>query len=549
MSFSLKLSAVITLIILIAVTTGALIGAPVLREKYLSALRNTLVANVDGIIKLQERDQKDVGEDLDRIVRSSRLVAAIKDKNKFRQNAEDELRFLLKRGGPRSSFFFMDANGYFAGRDEVFALKASIELAPVLKRISTEPIKESLSLYWPVDGDAFQFILSPMIDDDEHLGLLVFCFPYLKMDPIVLNDKSLLQVGLQIEDGLYGFSLNKTDIAAAEIALKSSSGTFEKEFTMDNQKQIAYSHLIVKEPSTELVAITSLAPLYAAESILFWRMVFVAAISLGVGLVMTLYLAHTLSRPIAEMTIAARAIQSGDYSVRVPVRDRGELGVLSQRFNEMGEGLALRDQYRSVLDVIADPEIAKELLAGKIDLTGRTLDVGILFCDIRGFTTLSENMDPHQVIEFLNCHMSLMTKVAYEHGGVVDKFVGDMIMVTFGAPKPSPNDAQRMAQCAQAMIQARRAANEASASPIRIGIGCAFGTVVAGCMGSEQRLGYTVLGAVVNLAARLCSIAPPMQVYIDTETNTRNQDAVTVALEPLIVKGFSYPILAFALQS
>ena len=99
------------------------------------------------------------------------------------------------------------------------------------------------------------------------------------------------------------------------------------------------------------------------------------------------------------------------------------------------------------------------------------------------------------------------------------------------------------------MIQARRAANDASSSPIQIGIGCAFGNVVAGCMGSEQRLDYTVLGAVVNLAARLCSMAPPMQVYIDTETNTRNQSAVTVALDPMKVKGFSHPILAFELQS
>ena len=548
MSFSLKLSAVITLIILIAVGTGALIGAPVLREKYLSALRNTLVAQVDGIVKLQERDQKDLAEELDRIVRSSRLVAAINNKNKFRQNAEDELRFLLARGGPQSSFFFINTKGFFAGRDEN-PPKAYRELAPLLKRISTEPIKESLSLYWPVGGEAFQFILSPMIDDDEYLGLLVFFFPYSKIETIILSDKSRLQVGLRIEDGLYGFSLNKTEIVTTEIALKSSSGAFEKEFTMENQKQIAYSHSIVQEPPTALVAITSLAPLYAAERTLFWRMVFVAAISLSVGLVMTLYLAHTLSRPIAEMTIAARAIQSGDYSIRVPVRDRGELGALSQRFNEMGEGLALRDQYRRVLDVVADPEIAKELLAGKIDLTGRSLDVGILFCDIRGFTFLTEQMDPQRVIEFLNSHMSLMTKVAYEHGGVVDKFVGDMIMVTFGAPKPSPNDAQRMAQCAQAMIQARRAANDASSSPIQIGIGCAFGNVVAGCMGSEQRLDYTVLGAVVNLAARLCSMAPPMQVYIDTETNTRNQSAVTVALDPMKVKGFSYPILAFELQS
>ena len=549
MSFSLKLSAVITVIILIAVGTGAVIGAPYLRLKYLSALRNTLVANVEGIVKIQALDQKSLGEDLDRIVKSPRLVAVIEanQKDKLTQTGEDVISVLLQKKGPLSSFFFTNADGFFAGRDEVFALQASKALDTVLNQ---KLINKSSSLYLPVNGKVFQFTLSPMIDlDGERLGLLVFCFPYEKIGTITLNDQSTLQVGLQIDRRLYEFNLNETLKATAEIALESSIGATEIEFMLDGQEQIAYSRSIVTQPPTQLVAITSLAPLYKLERELFWRMVLVAVISLGIGLVMTLYLARTLSRPIADMTTAAIAIQSGDYSIRVPVRDRGELGALSQRFNEMGEGLALRDQYRRVLDVVADPEIAKELLAGKIDLTGRSLDVGILFCDIRGFTSLTEHMDPQRVIEFLNSHMSLMTKVAYEHGGVVDKFVGDMIMVTFGAPKPSPNDAQRMAQCAQAMIQVRQEANDQSSSPIQIGIGCAFGNVVAGCMGSEQRLDYTVLGAVVNLAARLCSMAPPMQVYIDTETNTRNQSAVTVALDPMKVKGFSHPILAFELQS
>ena len=158
-------------------------------------------------------------------------------------------------------------------------------------------------------------------------------------------------------------------------------------------------------------------------------------------------------------------------------------------------------------------------------------------------------MDPRQVITMLNEHMTLLTTVAYDHGGVVDKFVGDLIMVTFGAPKSAADDAQRLARCALAMVRARAAANEGSSRPIRIGIGCAFGTVVAGCMGSTQRLDYTVLGARVNLAARLCSKAPAMSVYIDAGVMDRIESASVQELPPLDAKGFSEPIRAFELMA
>jgi class 3 adenylate cyclase len=148
----------------------------------------------------------------------------------------------------------------------------------------------------------------------------------------------------------------------------------------------------------------------------------------------------------------------------------------------------------------------------------------------------------------LNGHMALLTDVAYAHGGTVDKFVGDLIMVTFGAPRPRGDDALRMARCARAMVDARARANAGAGRPILVGIGCAYGTVVAGCMGSERRLDYTVLGERVNLAARLCSSAPAMHVYVDSAT----RDAVGARgraqpLPPIEAKGFSRTVEAFDL--
>jgi class 3 adenylate cyclase len=174
----------------------------------------------------------------------------------------------------------------------------------------------------------------------------------------------------------------------------------------------------------------------------------------------------------------------------------------------------------------------------------------MLFCDIRGFTALTEGKEPREVISLLNDHMTLLTDVAYAHGGTVDKFVGDLILVTFGAPKTAADDARRMVRCALAMVAARTLANEGAAEPIRIGVGCAYGRVVAGCMGSARRLDYTVLGERVNLAARLCSKAPAMRVWVDAGTrHAVGPSACFKPLPPIEAKGFSRPVEAFELST
>jgi hypothetical protein len=150
---------------------------------------------------------------------------------------------------------------------------------------------------------------------------------------------------------------------------------------------------------------------------------------------------------------------------------------------------------------------------------------------------------------FRNEHMTLLTDVAYAHGGTVDKFVGDLIMVTFGTPKTAADDSMRMLRCARAMVDARERANASVQRPIAIGIGCAYGAVVAGCMGSARRLDYTVLGERVNLAARLCSKAPPMHVYVDATARASATGCAFAPLPPIEAKGFSHPVEAFDLLS
>ncbi|SKB06220.1 Adenylate cyclase, class 3 [Prosthecobacter debontii] len=274
--------------------------------------------------------------------------------------------------------------------------------------------------------------------------------------------------------------------------------------------------------------------------------------SIGLGLValmtallLVMFISRGLSGPISTLVNATQEIERGNYDIRVKVT-RNEVGRLARAFNDMATGLALQEKYRSILNAVADRTVAEKLIENREALSGELKDVTMLFCDIRGFTALTEKMQPHEVIDLLNEHMTTLTEVAYEHGGIVDKFVGDLIMVLFGAPVSTGNDAQRAVACAQAMLKARKERNLTSTHALEIGIGIATGTVVAGCMGSDQRLSYTVIGHRVNLASRLCSIAQPGQIMVDADTASRLTSEIHVeSMPPVQLKGISQPTEVF----
>jgi class 3 adenylate cyclase len=232
----------------------------------------------------------------------------------------------------------------------------------------------------------------------------------------------------------------------------------------------------------------------------------------------------------------------------VPVRGRDEVAGLSAAFNEMAAGLAEKERYRAVLDLVADHEIAQELIDGRLTLGGELREVTVLFCDVRGFTALSEHMPPAEVIALLNAHMTALTTVVHAHHGVIDKFVGDSVIALFGAPRGTGRDAEHAVRAAREMIAARAALNAQGGRPLEVGIGIASGTVVAGCLGSADRLNYTVLGARVNLAARLCAQAGRMEILLDEETRRLAGALAVEPLPPLALKGFSAPVQAYRLQ-
>ena len=295
-------------------------------------------------------------------------------------------------------------------------------------------------------------------------------------------------------------------------------------------------------PQAAQVNFFSLAPLQAEIRDLRRSALWLGIGALLVALVLIIFISRGLSVPVSRLVTATQEIEKGNFEVRVPVTP-DELGRVSQSFNHMAAGLALQEKYRSVLHAVADRTVAERLIENREVLSGELRDVTMLFCDIRGFSALTEHMSPHDVIELLNEHMTALTEITYSYGGIVDKFVGDLIMVLFGAPISKGDEPKRAVECARAMIARRDELNKTSRHPLEIGIGLASGNVVAGCMGSDQRLSYTVLGHRVNLASRLCGIAQAGEIIMDPETAAAVKDGVRTQTLPAVqLRGFSQAI-------
>lgn len=186
-------------------------------------------------------------------------------------------------------------------------------------------------------------------------------------------------------------------------------------------------------------------------------------------------------------------------------------------------------------------------------LGGEEKDVTILFCDIRRFTALAEEMPATQVVELLNTFFSRMIQVVLAHGGTVDKLMGDSVMALFGVPKASGTDPLRAVRCALDMHLALTELNRERArqeqSPIEMGIGINSGPVVAGNIGSIDRMDYTVIGDNVNIAARLQGIAEAGDTLISEATHSKVREWVLAkALEPAQLKGRQHQVTVFRIE-
>ncbi len=255
---------------------------------------------------------------------------------------------------------------------------------------------------------------------------------------------------------------------------------------------------------------------------------------LVVALVLGLFMGRRLTRPILAVAQAARQVAAGNLDQHVQVVTKDEVGELAGSFNDMARDL--RTFERRVVEetrIRADLSryLSSELVDGivrnelQLKLGGERREVTVLFADVVAFTPLTERHEPEDVVAVLNELFTFLTEIIFRHGGIVDKFMGDCVMAVFGVPRPIDDGPARAVRTAEEMMRWLEAGNvrwrKELGTDLQLGIGINTGQAVAGNIGSERRMEYTVIGDAVNVAARLESIARPGQILL-TETTYRH---------------------------
>jgi adenylate cyclase len=258
-----------------------------------------------------------------------------------------------------------------------------------------------------------------------------------------------------------------------------------------------------------------------------WTLVPVFVVGLLLIVLLGRLLASWIDRPLAELVSASNRVAQGNLEVQVSSNRRDELGLLARRFNEMVGGLRQLLIVKELFGRFVSPEVSDKLLTGQIELGGEQREVTVLFSDMRNFTHLSEEYPAPAIVDLLNEYFRAVVRAAREHGGTVNKFGGDSTLIVFGAPLDMPDQADRALATALAMRKALKKINahrtKEGWEPISQGIGINTGSVVAGQVGSEDRMEYTVIGYAVNLASRLeqmTKTVPGADIFFSDSTLT-----------------------------
>ena len=250
----------------------------------------------------------------------------------------------------------------------------------------------------------------------------------------------------------------------------------------------------------------ALAPLHSLRFKLVLGTALIALACLAIAQLLSRY----IKRPFQDLLHMVEQVQAGDLSVRARIHGRDEIGQLGAALNGMADGLRERDIVKEIFGRYVTTQVSDEVLKGNVNLGGESRRVTILFSDIRNFTAMAEEMEPTQVVDFLNDYFSEMVEAVFEYGGVLDKFMGDGMLAVFGSFGDAPDHPRRGVMAALRMkallgkINGKRSIM--GKPPINIGVGIHTDEVVVGNIGSYRRLEYTVIGDGVNTTSRLESL-------------------------------------------
>jgi adenylate cyclase len=476
---------------------------------------------------------------------------ALRDK---RPKDLERLGAIFHTAYPRIDFDFFDAEDGALAQIEVEHPPASAKLVPELASLGPNTVLQTVTDKGCETGaDAYPaFIAAERLPG---IGLIMACLP--------LDDDYLTEVRERMGVELSfitpdGKSLGHTKrFPVAGMAQAKPTPTLVKtrrrdwaleRFTPDTmQGRLGKYGAIVALDVTDIRDVVKKNLLFAVA---------VLAAATLVSILLGARLAGVMSRALSRVNVALKKLENQEY-VHVDMVPTGdELEDLATGFNTMVDGLKERDKLRSTFGKYMTQTVMEHLMSGKVQLGGETLTVTVLFSDIRSFTTISEEMhDPQALVALLNEYFTEMVGIVIQEDGVVDKYIGDAIMAVFGAPVGKHDDAERAVRAAVRMRVALAHLNERlekrGVKPLRTGIGVHTGEVVAGNIGSEARMEYTVIGDAVNLASRLESATKELGVDVLMSASTWELVKDMCVAEPvreIHVKGRVEPVMTYALK-
>ncbi|MBU3952475.1 MAG: adenylate/guanylate cyclase domain-containing protein [Proteobacteria bacterium] len=289
---------------------------------------------------------------------------------------------------------------------------------------------------------------------------------------------------------------------------------------------------------------------------LYWELLFISTDLLAIALVLAYFLSKSILTPLLGIKNAIKAVANNDLDTRVAIVSNDELGDVAQGINAMiislNESRRVKDSFGRYLG----REIGEEILSGKTDMEGEMKRVTLLFSDLRNFTGLVEKNHPRQVVKILNQYFNEMTLAVKAHKGLILQYVGDEIEAVFGAPvgfDDHPEMAVRAAlEMRKRLLELNVTLEGQGVEPLGHGIGIHSGAVLAGNIGSQERMSYALVGDTVNTASRIEGLTKVYDTDIILSQTTHNLligSYATKQLAPVRVKGKDDDLIVYTLLS
>lgn len=374
------------------------------------------------------------------------------------------------------------------------------------------------------------------------------------------QDPKVLLFGVDSEEALENHGrIGEVYRAGTREAINIEETKVEESFITDEFGTFLRAHAPVRDSKGQMAgAVVVAASVEWVESKL--RPIGISAIlalllAVGITVPVVFVLSRRVSKPLGQLHDAVESIGQGKFETRLDISSHDEFGDVAKAVNTMAAGLGERDRVKSAFARYVSHQVMDSILDSKVDvLKGDRRRISVLFCDIRGFTTISEGLPPEKVVQLLNEYFECMVEVVFRNHGTLDKFIGDGMMVIFGAPEDDPYQEEHALTAAiemQAELRSLAEKWKPEGLNLRIGIGINSGPAIVGNIGSTRRMEYTAIGDTVNLASRLESATKELGVGILISEYTHNALRGSFrfrSMGSVHVKGRVDPVLTYSIE-